>query len=143
MNYINKSKVYCRYDEFTENNIFNSILLRTTNLLLSVINNSNVKKELNIIKNILSNVDDTYIPLVLLENYKLNKKNERFKETFTLAKLILNNSTMNKSLGSKNGFSILFEMNYLYEEYIGTLLKETIEDETTTVNTKKIKVLTI
>ncbi len=108
-----------------------------------MINNSNVKKELNIIKNILSNVDDTYIPLVLLENYKLNKKNERFKETFTLAKLILNNSTMNKSLGSKNGFSILFEMNYLYEEYIGTLLKETIEDETTTVNTKKIKVLTI
>ena len=29
VNYINKSKVYCRYDEFTENNTFNSILLRT------------------------------------------------------------------------------------------------------------------
>lgn len=137
INYINKSKVYCRYDEFTENNIFNSILLRTTNLLLSVINNSNVKKELNIIKSIFSDVDDTYIPLPILENYKLNKKNERFKEAFILAKLILNNSTMNKSLGKENGFSILFEMNYLYEEYIGILLKETIEDKTTTVNTQE------
>ncbi|WP_278600989.1 McrC family protein, partial [Clostridium tertium] len=116
VNYINKSKVYCRYDEFTENNTFNSILLRTTNLLLSVINNSNVKKELNIIKSILNDVDDIYIPLAMLENYKLNKNNERFKEAFILAKLILNNSTMNKSIGRENGFSILFEMNYLYEE---------------------------
>lgn len=137
VNYINKSKVYCRYDEFTENNTFNSILLRTTNLLLSVINNSNVKKELNIIKSILNDVDDIYIPLAMLENYKLNKNNERFKEAFILVKLILNNSTMNKSIGRENGFSILFEMNYLYEEYIGILLKETIEDETTTVNTQE------
>ena len=136
-NYINKSKIYCRYDEFTENNTFNSILLRTTNLLLSVINNLNVKKELNIIKSILNDVDDIYIPLAMLENYKLNKKNERFKEAFILAKLILNNSTMNKSIGRENGFSILFEMNYLYEEYIGILLKETIEDKTTTVNTQE------
>lgn len=78
-----------------------------------------------------------YIPLAMLENYRLNKKNERFKEAFILAKLILNNSTMNKSIGSENGFSILFEMNYLYEEYIGILLKETIEHETTTVNTQE------
>ncbi|MBS5937607.1 hypothetical protein [Clostridium sp.] len=136
-NYINKSKVYCRYDEFTENNIFNSILLRTTNFLLPVINRSFVKKDLNIIKSILSDVEDVYIPINILKNYKLNKKNERFKEAFILAKLILNNSTMNKSSGKENGFSILFEMNYLYEEYIGILLKEAIEDKTIAVNTQE------
>ena len=75
-----------------------------------MINNSNVKKELNIIKSILNDVDDIYIPLAMLENYRLNKKNERFKEAFILAKLILNNSTMNKSIGRENGFSILFEI---------------------------------
>ena len=137
INYINKSKVYCRYDEFTENNIFNSILLRATNFLLPVINSSLVKKDLNIIKSILSDLEDVYIPINIFENYKLNKKNERFKEVFILAKLILNNSTMNKSSGKENGFSILFEMNYLYEEYIGILLKEAIEDETVTVNTQE------
>lgn len=137
INYTNKSKVYCRYDEFTENNIFNSILLKATNLLLIALNNSFIKKELNIIKNLLNDVDDIYIPLSILENYKLNKKNERFKEVFILAKLILSNSTMNKSLGKENGFSILFEMNYLYEEYIGVLLKEIIEDETIKVNTQE------
>lgn len=137
MNYSNKSKVYCRYDEFTEKNVFNSILLKATNLLFAVVNNSFVKKELNIIKNILNDVDDIYVPLEVLDSYKLNKKNERFKEAFILAKLILSNSTMNKSLGKENGFSILFEMNYLYEEYIGILLKEVIEDKTIEVNTQE------
>ena len=113
MNYRDKSKVYCQYDEFTENNIFNSILLKATNLLLVIVNNPIVKRELNIIKNLLNDVDDIYIPLELINNYKLNKKNERFKEVFILVKLILSNSTMNKSIGKENGFSILFEMNYL------------------------------
>lgn len=137
INYSNKSKVYCRYDEFTENNIFNSILLKATNLLFTVVNNSFVKKELNIIKNLLNDVDDIYVPLEVLDSYKLNKKNERFKEVYILAILILSNSTMNKSLGKENGFSILFEMNYLYEEYIGILLKEVIEDKTIQVNTQE------
>ena len=137
INYINKSKVYCRYDEFTENNIFNSILLKATNFLFPIINSSIIKKDLNIIKSILSDVDDLYIPINIFENYKLNKKNERFKEVFILAKLILSNSTMNKSIGKENGFSILFEMNYLYEEYIGILLKEIIEDEAIKVNTQE------
>lgn len=142
INYANKSKVYCRYDEFTENNILNSILLRATNFLLPLINTSLIKKDLNIIKSILSDVDDLYIPVNIFENYKLNKKNERFKEVFTLAKLILNNSIMNKSSGKENGFSILFKMNYLYEEYIGVLLKESIEDKEITVNTQeKLKYL--
>lgn len=142
MNYRDKSKVYCRYDEFTENNIFNSILLKATNLLLVTINNNIVKKELNIIKNLLNDVDDIYIPLELINNYKLNKKNERFEEVFILVKLILSNSTMNKSIGRENGFSILFEMNYLYEEYIGILLKEVIEDKTAEINTQeKLKYL--
>ena len=137
INYINKSKVYCRYDEFTENNIFNSILLKATNFLFPIINSSIIKKDLNIIKSILSDVDDLYIPINIFENYKLNKKNERFKEVFILAKLILSNSTMDKSIGKENGFSILFEMNYLYEEYIGILLKEIIEDEAIKVNTQE------
>lgn len=142
INYANKSKVYCRYDEFTENNILNSILLRATNFLLPLINTSLIKKDLNIIKSILSDVDDLYIPVNIFENYKLNKKNERFKEVFILAKLILNNSIMNKSSGKENGFSILFKMNYLYEEYIGVLLKESIEDKEITVNTQeKLKYL--
>ena len=70
-------------------------------------------------------------------NYKLNRMNNRFLECFTLAKLILLNSSMDKSLGKENGFSILFEMNYLYEEYIGVLLKEVFNDTNISINTQE------
>ncbi len=137
INGINKAKVYCKYDEFTENNLFNAILKRAANFISTLVKDNGVNKDLNIIRNMLLDVDDIYIPQNDLNTYRLNRKNERFTEAFTLAKLILSNTTMDKSTGKEKGFSMLFEMNYLYEEYIGILLKEALEDENTSVKTQE------
>ena len=136
-NTINKNKMNCKYDEFTEDNLFNAILKRAINVILFSIKNNDVKKELNIINNILNDISDIYIPNNIILNYKLNRMNNRFLECFTLAKLILLNSSMDKSLGKENGFSILFEMNYLYEEYIGVLLKEVFNNTNISINTQE------
>ena len=136
-NTINKNKMNCKYDEFTEDNLFNAILKRTINVILFSIKNDDVKKELNIINNLFNDVSDIYISNNIILNYKLNRMNNRFLECFTLAKLILLNSSMDKSLGKENGFSILFEMNYLYEEYIGVLLKEVFNDTNISINTQE------
>ena len=136
-NTINKNKMNCKYDEFTEDNLFNAILKRAINVILFSIKNDDVKKELNIINNIFNDVSDIYVPNNIILNYKLNRMNNRFLECFTLAKLILLNSSMDKSLGKENGFSILFEMNYLYEEYVGVLLKEVFNDTNININTQE------
>ena len=136
-NTINKNKMNCKYDEFTEDNLFNAILKRAISVILFSIKNDDVKKELNIINNVLNDISDIYIPNNIILNYKLNRMSNRFLECFTLAKLILLNSSMDKSLGKENGFSILFEMNYLYEEYIGVLLKEVFNDSDIKVNTQE------
>lgn len=136
-NTINKNKMNCKYDEFTEDNLFNAILKRAINVILFSIKNDDIKKELNIINNVFNDVSDVYIPNNIILNYKLNRMNNRFLECFTLAKLILLNSSMDKSLGKENGFSILFEMNYLYEEYIGVLLKEVFNDTNISINTQE------
>ena len=136
-NTINKNKMNCKYDEFTEDNLFNAILKRAINVILFSIKNNDVKKELNIINNIFNDISDIYIPNNIILSYKLNRMNNRFLECFTLAKLILLNSSMDKSLGKENGFSILFEMNYLYEEYIGVLLKEVFNDTNISINTQE------
>ena len=136
-NTINKNKMNCKYDEFTEDNLFNAILKRAINVILFSIKNDDVKKELNIINNLFNDVSDIYISNNIILNYKLNRMNNRFLECFTLAKLILLNSSMDKSLGKENGFSILFEMNYLYEEYIAVLLKEICSDTNINVNAQE------
>ena len=136
-NTINKNKMNCKYDEFTEDNLFNALLKRAINVILFSIKNNDVKKELNIINNIFNDISDIYISNNIILNYKLNRMNNRFLECFTLAKLILLNSSMDKSLGKENGFSILFEMNYLYEEYIGVLLKEVFNNTNISINTQE------
>ena len=87
-NTINKNKMNCKYDEFTEDNLFNAILKRAINVILFSIKNDDVKKELNIINNIFNDVSDIYVPNNIILNYKLNRMNNRFLECFTLAKLI-------------------------------------------------------
>lgn len=136
-NTINRNKLYCSYDEFTENNMFNSILKRAVNILLKSTSDGELKKDLNIINNILIDVQDVYVQSNTISNYKLNRMNSRFLECFSLAKLILLNSSMDKSRGKENGFSILFEMNYLYEEYIAVLLKEICSDTNIDVNAQE------
>lgn len=128
-NPFNKTKVYCKYDEFTCNNMLNAILKRAVCILYDCVDDDYVKSELNIIRKMMVETDDIYISDDILDSYSLNRKSERFSEVLSIAKLILKNSTMDKSMGADTGFSILFEINYLYEEYIGIVLKEVIDDE--------------
>lgn len=132
-----KNKVHCKYDEFTVDNLFNIILKSAVNIVSPLVKEKSVKKKLNIIKNIMEDVPDLIISHNVIESYKLNRMNNRFLGCFTLAKLILLRFSMDKSLGKETGFSILFEMNYLYEEYVGVLLKEVFKDSNIVVSTQK------
>lgn len=52
--------------------------------------------------------------------------------------MILNGSIGDNSKGKDFGFTLLFEMNYLYEEYIGVVLKEIMcEEEDILVSTQE------
>ncbi len=56
-------------------------------------------------------------------DYKFYKNNDRFKDCYLLARLLLLNLSMDNSQNNQEAFSILFEINTLYEEYIGILIK--------------------
>lgn len=138
VNRFNKSKAYCAYDEFTEDNFFNRILKRTLDYLLREVKNERLKSNLRILERSFEEVSDEFIDKHYLNRYKLNRRNERFKNSFELAKMILNGSMGDNSKGKDFGFTLLFEMNYLYEEYIGVVLKEIMcEEEDTFVSTQE------
>ncbi|WLD28397.1 McrBC 5-methylcytosine restriction system component [Clostridioides difficile] len=75
------------------------------------------------------NVDLAYINREELLDYKFYKNNDRFKDCYSLAKLILLNLSMDNSENNQDAFSILFEINILYEEYIGNLIKSIWNNE--------------
>ena len=121
-NYSNKSKAYCKYDSYSCDNFLNQILKYTCNLLVGKINDEKIDIKIKKILKIFSDVSDISVSKEKMNNFKFNMQNERFKLAFEIAKLILNNESSKNSYGNKNAFSLLYEMNILYEEYIGRLV---------------------
>ncbi len=65
-----------------------------------------------------------------LENVYFNRNNQRFYESYLLAKLILSESSSTFQSGQSKNFSIIFKMNELFEEYIAYLAKKIASDVT-------------
>lgn len=122
VNYANKVKAYCGFDEYSENNFLNSVFKKVCMLILRKVNNDDVKNDIKKMLAIFSEVDLGYIDKNKLVNYKFNRQNDRFRGAYEFAKLILLNMSMENTVDNDNAFSMLFEINTLYEEYIGNIV---------------------
>ena len=56
----------------------------------------------------------------------LDRTNERWRALLDLARLLLGNRFQTTSGGEAQGFSLLFEMNYLFEEYVTRMLRRAL-----------------
>lgn len=123
-NYANKVKAYNAFSEYSSDNTLNQIFkLASIRILNKVYNNQIVSKTKKALFD-LSNVSVININREILERLKLNRHNNRFSSCFELARFILLNVSNEPSIGSGTGFTMLFEINTLYEKYIGVLMKE-------------------
>ncbi|QZY53890.1 McrC family protein [Crassaminicella profunda] len=124
VNYANKVKAYCRYDEYSENNFLNTVFKTVCLVILRKVSNDDINNDIKRIVSLLDNVYLGYIDKNKLIKYKFNRQNDRFKEAYEFAKLILLNLSMENSIGDDSAFSMLFEINTLYEEYIGNMISK-------------------
>jgi len=58
----------------------------------------------------------------------LDRTNGRWRELLNLARLLLGERFQTTSAGGSNGFSLLFEMNTLFEEYVARMLRRALAD---------------
>ena len=123
-NYANKSRVYCRYDNYSEDNFLNKVLKSACTILVSKVNNESISNEIKKTLGRFNAVKDCVINKENLEKFRFNRNNERYKKSYDFAKLIISNASSKNTYGSKDGFSIIYEMNILYEEYIGKLVSK-------------------
>ena len=68
----------------------------------------------------------------------LDRTNRAWSDLLKLAKLLLGDHFQTTSSGRDAGFSILFEMNTLFEEYIGRLLQTTLQRNGTRVTLQRM-----
>lgn len=122
-NYIDKSKFYCNYDEYEDNVLLNQIFKATINKCIKV-----SKTNFNLLQKcdqLLSNVEDKIFNNPnICKQIKFNKLNQRYTYVFELAKLLLFGNSPNMDSNNLNTFSIMFDMNKLFEESIYEIIKE-------------------
>ena len=129
-NCANQAKFYCEYDEFSENNKLNQLFLFVTKCLFSISHSSENRKILSFIMNYFCD-----IPFIKYDKYKadkiiLTRNQQLFSHPFKLAKMFLNNISVDISRNSIENISLLWDMNMLFEEFVYEIIKQHIDGYT-------------
>ncbi|MGP2657446.1 McrC family protein [Malaciobacter sp. WC5094] len=113
-----KTKIYCEYDEFSENNTLNQFFLYTIKNLQKFVKNKKYLKQCELV---FDEVESFSFDVDLLEIY-FTRVNKRFEKSYHLAILLLKRLIPLYSKG-KNSFAFLFDMNVLFEKFIAKAIK--------------------
>lgn len=119
-----KYMAYCEYDERVIDHVLNQVFKAANHLILTKVRNIETQKLLKQIVHYLDGVSlNTFSPKQL-DQLKLDRTNKRFEIPLLLAKQFLVNKTASFSTKDQTSFSLLFEMNDLFEKYIAVLVKK-------------------
>ena len=114
-----KNKIYCEYDEFSMNNELNQFFLFAVKTLLSFVKDKRILTQCEIALDEVEykSFDVNYIAI------HFHRLNSRFKESFEFALLLLKKS-IPLFAKDKKSFAFLFDMNELFEKFIGKMFQE-------------------
>ncbi|MBK2094052.1 McrC family protein [Francisella philomiragia] len=126
-NYIDKSKFYCNYDEYESNILLNQLLKATIKKCIS-----STKSSFAILQKcdqLLTDVDDKrFTNPNICNRVKFTRLNQKYEYVFNLAKLLLFGNSPKLATNDNHTFSIMFDMNALFEEAIFEILDSNKSD---------------
>ena len=127
-NCTNQAKFFCEYDEFSENNVLNQLFLFVSTCLYNISNNSYNKKTLKFIINYYSDISFVRFDKFKVRKIKLTRNQELFKKTFKLAKMFVEQTSVDLSKNKFENITLVWDMNKLFEEFIFELIKRKIPE---------------
>ena len=122
-NLIHKERFYTAHQVYDRNNIFNRILNKALNVLVSVTNNQGIIKSARNLQLSFEEVSDINASENAFKNLRFNRITEAYKPAIRLARLIILNFSPDLKGGGENILAILFDMNKLFEKFICRRLK--------------------
>ncbi len=123
-NCTNQAKFYCEYDEFSENNLLNQLFLFVSTCLYNISNNSYNKKTLKFIINYYSDISFVRFDKFKVREIKLTRNQELFKKPFKLAKMFVEQTSVDLSKNKFENITLVWDMNKLFEEFVYEILKK-------------------
>ena len=118
-------RLACIFDELSVDTPLNRVLKAAVMMLLRVAHESSNQRILTELAARLDLVADSANPL--REPVVLDRTNASFHRIHALARLLLSGKWQNTSAGSHEGVALLFEMNYLFESFVGRSLQKALD----------------
>lgn len=124
----NPERLYCRYQEFLEDIPLNQVFKAAIRLLLKVTRQVSSQRLLAELLLMLDSVSDVPVAKLAWQEVHFDRMNERYRPSYKLAELFLRNMPPDVTGGRHEGFSLFFDMNVLFEEYIGKTVQRVMRD---------------
>lgn len=132
-----KHRFYAEFDDFSVDNLLNQILKYTTYLLLDKSSSLSNSKKLQEIFFMLDEVSLRNIVPQHFSKLKLTRLNSEFEPIVNLCQLIIEHAAVELSAGKLDVFSLVFDMNVLFEEFIGEFIKRAFVNDFNEITLQK------
>jgi 5-methylcytosine-specific restriction enzyme subunit McrC len=119
-------KLACRYDAMSEEIELNHIMKATVVRLAWVARSADNQRRLRELAFAYAEVSDVPVASLRWDTVVIDRTNARWQQLLNLAKLLLGERFQTTSSGAGSGFSLLFEMSALFEEYVARMLSRAL-----------------
>lgn len=119
-------RLACRFDALSSDIVLNQIMKAAIHRLIAVSRSSENLRQLRELALAYAEVRAVPVASLAWQEVVLDRTNEQWRDLLSLARLLLGDRFQTTSAGAAPGFSLLFEMNILFERYVGRLLQRAI-----------------
>ena len=122
----NPSRLACKFDELSEDIALNRIMKATVAHLLRMSRDATNQQRLRELAFVYADISEVAVPALKWDEVVIDRTNRAWQELFGMARLFLLNRYQTTSTGSGRGTALLFEMNALFEEYVGRMIERAL-----------------
>ena len=123
LNAAHRERFYCQFEEFSDDTLMNRIFRLACRRLLDFTNAPSTQDNLRHCLLLLDSVQDLSIHDKLFDSVILNRQNERYADILQFCRLILRGHSPTVQAGQAQSFSVLFDMNQVFERFIAGFIK--------------------
>lgn len=122
-NFIHKERIACEFDELDENHSLNQVFKLALECMLRVTRDARTQRLAREALTYFEAVSSRPLAGAWWREVRLDRMSARFEPCYAMAQLFLSGFAPDVGKGSSDSFSLVFDMNVLFEEYVGRKLR--------------------
>ncbi len=123
-NYIHKERFYVQYQEFISDRIENRLIKTTLKFLYKKAKSNSNKKRIREFIFVFDEIGISHNIKIDFDKVKVNRQMKDYEQVLLWSKTFLLGNSFSLYKGKDIAFALLFDMNLLFESYVGSYLKK-------------------